>query len=170
MASISMILAIVIFITFWILKRSSFMSNKFVQSIDQYKSLTCIYLTLLIRVPLTLLLVASSRTFKNALTIAVLTMQWSLLFALISHKVKLPLQHNFDRATELFSNSVMLIVIMVSTVDKVTLHFSHNDYSSWRRLQLNAVQAELMLKESTQIQFCCCWWQQCWCDICWLLF
>ena len=170
MASFSMILVIVMFIMFWILKRSSFMSNKFVQSIDQYKSLACIYLTLLIRVPLLLLLVASSRTYKIALMIAVLTMQWSLLFALISHKVKLPLQHNFNRATELFSNSVMLIVVMVSTVDKVTLHLSHNDYRSWRHLQMNAAQVALMLRDSTQIQLYCCWWQQCWCDICWLLF
>ena len=53
-ASFSILLIIVMFLLFWIFKRSSFMNQQFIQSIDQFNSLTYIYLTLLIRVLLTL--------------------------------------------------------------------------------------------------------------------
>ena len=117
------------------------------------------------------LFIISSHTYKNLLMIIILIMQWSLLAALISHKVKLPLQHNFNRATEIFSNSIMLIVIMVNTVDKVALLFNLiTNFSFCPHLQQNATQVAQVLKRSTQIQSYCWWWQRCSYDICLSLF
>ena len=95
------------------------MNIEFILNIDKYKSPLFLYMFLLLRIPLILLLVFSSRTSVFILMVIILVIQCSLLFALVSHNVKLPFQLNFNRTTEIFSNSVMLIILMIVTIDKV---------------------------------------------------
>ena len=118
-ASLLSSLIIALLLWFWILKRALIMNNEFMQKLDQYKSLSYIYLFLLMRISLILLFAFSSHIFTNMLMMIMLIMQCLLLFILINQNIKLPLQNNFNRLTEIFSNVVMTIVIFAITIQKV---------------------------------------------------
>ena len=113
-------LILIISIWLWIYKKFDFLRHEFVQKIYPYNSLLYIYLSLFIKIPLILLFISSSQMVSNLLITSILMIKSTLLFLLIKHKVKLPLQENFNRSFEIFGNSVMLLVTMVISVNKVT--------------------------------------------------
>ena len=113
-------LILIMICIYCVLKRSSFMSNVTIQKINPYNSLTYIYLSLTIRIPIVAIYLSQVQMLSFLLMMLIFIMHSSLLFALIKFSIKLPLQQNFNRATEILWISIMHLVIMIVAVEKVS--------------------------------------------------
>ena len=109
----------VVLVWYWVYKKRSFWGSQFMQRIHPYYSLSYTYLSMSIRIPLILLFILTSQMISRLLVIIILIAQSTLLFSLFQSKGKLPLQQNFTKATEIFGNSVMLLITMIISVNIV---------------------------------------------------
>ena len=97
-----------------------FLKFDFIAKLDSHSSPWYIYMQILIKLECILLFLSNSKLMSILVIITLLMTHTKLLFVQIRHRSVLPLQRNFDRATTLFWNSVMLIIMMLSSAEKVT--------------------------------------------------
>ena len=115
------ILILITIVIYWVLNKMSFFKTDSIQKIDPFNSLTYTYLNLLSRVPLVMLFLLDSNMEMNILIVVIIVNHWSILYLLVTHNNRLPFHQNFNRATDVFWNSVMLLVILVISMDKVRI-------------------------------------------------
>ena len=92
----------------------------FIVKLDPHSNPWYIYMQILIKLECILLFLSYSKLMSSLVMITLLMTHTTLLFMQIRHRSVLPLQRNFDRATTLFWNSVMMIIMMLSSAEKVT--------------------------------------------------
>ena len=97
-----------------------FLKYDFIAKLDSHSNPWYIYMQILIKLECILLFLSYSKLMSSLVMITLLMTHTTLLFMQIRHRIVLPLQRNFDRATTLFWNSVMLIIMMLASVEKVT--------------------------------------------------
>ena len=96
-----------------------FLKYDFIVKLDSHSNPWYIYMQILIKLECILLFLSYSKLMSSLVMITLLMTHTTLLFMQIRHRIVLPLQRNFDRATTLFWNSVMLIIMMLASVEKV---------------------------------------------------
>ena len=117
------ILILIIIVIYWVLNKMWFFKPGLIQKIDPFNSLTYIYLNLLSRVSLVMLFLFDSNMGMNILLVVIIVNHWSIVLVLIIQNNRLPFHQNFNRATDVFWNSVMLLVILVISMEKVRIVF-----------------------------------------------
>ena len=117
------ILFLAIAVCYWWYTKLSFLKSDVIQEMDPFNNLTYIILNLLSRIPLMMLFVFKSNMAMNVLLIIIIAQYWSILYVLVRHNIKLPFNQNFNRATDVFWSSVMLLVILVISLDKVIIEY-----------------------------------------------
>ena len=115
------ILILIIILFYWGYNKMWFFKPDLIQKIDPFNTLAYIYLNLLSRVPLVILFLFNSNMGMNILIVVIIVNQWSILFVLVIKNNRLPFHQNFNRATDVFWNSVMLLVILVISLEKVRI-------------------------------------------------
>ena len=75
---------------------------------------------LLAKLECVIIFLSNSKLLSTLLIVVLMMTHTTLLFTQIRHQTKLPLQKIFDRAATLFGNSIMLLVIMIISVEKVS--------------------------------------------------
>ena len=112
-----------------------FKSN-FVQNLYPWANIYSIYLRMVYRVVNLMLFLSPSQIISSIFIVIVLILQTSFWLENISSKNKLSLFENFDRASFIFCQGIMEIVVMIISIEKVSsliIRFiSTNFYSSIR--------------------------------------
>ena len=111
---------IVLCVTICFRNKLYFLKYDFIAKLESHSSPWYIYMQILIKLECILLFLSNSKLVSSLVMITLLMTHTKLLFVQIRHRSVLPLQKNFDRATTLFWNSVMLIIMMLASVEKVT--------------------------------------------------
>ena len=105
-----------------------FLQYDFIVKLDPQSSPYYIYMQILIKIECILLFLSYSKLVSSLIMITLLMTHTTMLFIQIQHRSVLPLQRNFDRTTTLFWNSVMLIIMMLVSVEKVANYYTFISY------------------------------------------
>ena len=119
--SLLSVLTTLLICIYWLYKRLSFFSNTIVQNINPDNSLNYIYMSLIIRIPIVIIYLSQVQIVSYLMMILIFIINSGLLISWTMLPIKLALQQTFSRATEIFGNSIMQLVITIIAFDKVSL-------------------------------------------------
>ena len=107
-------------VAFWFRSKLYFLGYDFIFKLDPHNKSIYLYMQLLAKLECVIIFLSNSKLLSTLLIVVLMMTHTTLLFTQIRHQTKLPLQKNFDRAATLFGNSIMLLVIMIISVEKVS--------------------------------------------------